>query len=261
MRSCSKKRLAVLFSALTLISAILAAFAGGFLRNPQDRLIVLRVDDIQDFAFREAQLFLLNYSVENNLAPSLAIIAGMFGEDAEILEAVRLAVASGSEVGVHGWKHENLANLSLREQIDILFQAKSRIKDLLDVDTRLLIPPMFSFDNDTISAMHEESYNIISTCADLHEPSFVSEVKNIPATVESSILSNDVWKMKSIDSLTAEVEKSFELCGYAVILTHPQEFMSNGIINQATTESYISLLKNLSKTCQFTTFENLNLQK
>jgi len=258
--SSSKKKAAVLFSLLTLGAVIFAAFTGGFLRIPQKPFIVIRVDDIQDFAFRDAQLFLLKHSAETNLPLSLAVIAGMFGQDADILDAVQLAVASGCEVGVHGWEHENLANLSMKEQMTILFQAKSRIKELLGVDTQLLIPPMFGFDNNTISAMYEESYTIISTCADLHEPSSISGIKNIPATVELSTLLNDIWQMKSIDTISAEVEKSIELYGYAAIVTHPQEFISNGQINQTARESYINLLAKLSETHQFTTFEKLNLQ-
>jgi len=257
----SKKKASALFLALTLVAIILAVFTGGFLRTPQNRFLIIRVDDIQDFAFREGQLFLLKQSVEANYPLSLAIIAGMFGQDAEILEAMQLAVASGCEVGVHGWKHENIANFSKNEQMTILFQAKTRIKELLGINTRLLIPPMFSFDSNTISAMHEESYTIISTCADLHEPSSISGIKNIPATVELSNLVNDIWQMKSIDAISAEAEKSVELYGYAAIVTHPQEFISNGQMNHIAIESYINLLVKLSETWQFTTFENLNLQK
>ena len=259
--SNSKKKAAVIFLPLIVSATVFAALTGGFLRNPQNRFIVIRVDDVQDFAFRDAQLFLLNHSIENSIPLSLAVIAGMFGEDAEILETTRLAVASGCEVGAHGWKHENLANLSLREQLAILFQAKNRIKELLGIDTQLLIPPMFSFDNNTISAMDEEAYAIMSTCTDYHKPRYVSGIRNIPATVELSTLSGNVWQMKSVDAVSAEVERSFESYGYAVIVTHPQEFMSNGQINQTAKESYVNLLAKLGETYEFTTFENLNVQK
>jgi peptidoglycan/xylan/chitin deacetylase (PgdA/CDA1 family) len=262
IRTCfsSKKRILILFSVLTLIVVILAAFTGAFLATRQDRFVVIRVDDIQDFAFRDAQLFLLKQSAETNVPLSLAIIAGMFGEDTEILEAVQLAVASGCEVGAHGWKHENLTNLSMTEQMNVLFQAKMRIKDLLGIDTQLLIPPMFSFNADTISAMHYESYSILSTCTDFHEPSVISGITNVPATVELSTLVNDVWQMKNVAVINAEVEKSVELYGYAAIVTHPQEFVSNGQINQAASESYINLLTELGEAYKFTTFENLKLQ-
>jgi len=258
-RFSSKKLAIVLVSLFTLAIVVLAAFTGAFLITPQNRFIIIRVDDIQDFAFRDAQLFLLKQSTETNVPLSLAIIAGMFGEDTEILDAVQSAVASGCEVGVHGWKHENLTKLSMTEQMNVLFQAKNRIKDLLGIDTQLLIPPMFSFNTNTISAMRHESYRIISTCRDFHEPSNISGITNVPATVELSTLVNDAWQMKSVDAINAEVENSVELYGYAAIVTHPQEFLSNGQINQAASESYINLLAKLSETYKFTTFEKLNL--
>ena len=257
----SKKKGIAIFLLLILLVFVLGASAGVFLTTPQDRFVIVRVDDIQDFAFKDAQLFLLEHSTSTNLPLSLAVIAGMFGEDTEILEAMRLAVASGCEVGVHGWEHEKLTSLPMTEQMDILFRAKIRIKDLIGVDTQLLIPPMFSYDNNTVTAMCQESFNIVSTCTDYHEPSSISGITNIPATVELSTLSNDVWRMKNIDTLTAEVEKSFELYGYAALITHPQEFISNGQINQTAKESYMNLLAKLSETCHFTTFVDLYRQK
>ena len=253
----SKKKKFILLL-LIILGAIVFACTGAFLIAPQNRFVIIRVDDIQDFAFRDAQLFLLKQSAETNVPLSLAIIAGMFGEDTEILEAVQKAVASGSEVGIHGWKHENLANLSMTEQINILFQSKIRIKDLLGVDTQLLIPPMFSFNSDTISAMNHKSYRIISTCTDYHKPSVISGITNIPATVELSTLVNGVWQMKGVDDINTEVEKSIKTYGYAAIVTHPQEFISNGQINQTASESYSNLLAKLGEKCKFTTFENLN---
>jgi len=254
----SRKRFSVIFPALILISVSLFAITAGLLRARPTRYVVLRVDDIQDFAFRDAQLLLLNYSIDTDLVLSLGVVSGMFGEDFEILDAVRFAVGSGSEVGIHGWRHEDLAVLSFTEQRDILFQAKSRIRQLLDVDARLLIPPMFSYNDDTISAMCEESCSIISTCGDFDEPGFSSEVKNIPATVELSILSDGVWQMKSAEVVVGEVERSFELFGYAAIVTHPQEFVRDGELNQVNLESFVNLVENLGSNCEFTTFEKLS---
>jgi len=253
----SIKRIAVVLSSLIVTSVLLATLTAGVLRDSLERYIVLRVDDIQDYAFRDAQLFLLNYSVEADLKMSLGVISGMFGEDQQVLEATRSAVMSGSEVGIHGWNHEDLAVLSMSEQRDILFQAKSRIRQLLGVDATLLIPPMFSFNEDTISAMHEESCNVISTCTDYDEPSLDAEVKNIPATVELSVLSGNTWHMKSVDEVMAGVERSLELYGYAAIVTHPQEFFTDGKLNQKAVDSLIILLEKLGETFHFTTFENI----
>jgi peptidoglycan/xylan/chitin deacetylase (PgdA/CDA1 family) len=181
----------------------------------------------------------------------------MFGEDTQILNAVKLAVESGTEVGAHGWKHENLTKLEFWEQLHVLFQAKKIINELLDVELKLLIPPSFSFNDDTIYAMHEQSYNIISTCVDYHKPSDFPEVRGLPATVELSIIEDGIWKMKNNKSIIEEVELSLKKYGYAAIVTHPQEFIRNGTLDDNSLNSFVSLINNLRETFQFTTFEKL----
>lgn len=258
MKIDMRRVMALILSLLSLFAFFLVA-SDVLSGSPHSRLLVLRIDDIQDFAFRDGQLFLLNFSRENNLPLSLAVIAGMFGEDVELVEAVRSEVALGSEVGVHGWKHENLAELEFYEQMHILFQAKNKMKELLDVEPELLVPPEFSFNEATISAMREESYSVISTCLDYHQPATFLEVRNIPATVEVSVLLDGVWKMKNPESLLAEVEQSFKSYGYAAIVTHPQEFISNGTLVEDYATSFANLLNDLSETCRFTTFHELLL--
>ena len=254
-----RRRLGTIFIAglLILLGLIPVAIIKTSIENREPPSLVIRVDDIQDFAFREAQLFLLNESVINHVPLSLAVIAGMFGEDREVVQTVKLAVSLGSDVAVHGWKHEDLAKLSFREQVALLFQSRSRINEILDFDTRVLVPPMFSFSEDTMAAMHEEGYNIISTFADLSEPVSISKVISLPATVELSDYSNGTWEMKSSDSVKAEVSRSIQKYGFAVIVTHPQEFLTDGELNQVNVELYRALLRTLKEDYSFKTLEAL----
>lgn len=169
-----KRRIAIpIAGLLILLGLIPIVILKASIANREPPTLVMRVDDIQDFAFREAQFFLLNESIINQVPLSLAVIAGMFGEDREIVQTVKLAVSSGSEVAVHGWKHEDLAKLSFTEQTALLSQSRSRIKEILDFDARVLVPPMFSFNEDTIAAMNEEGYNTISTITDWGRMSIV----------------------------------------------------------------------------------------
>jgi peptidoglycan/xylan/chitin deacetylase (PgdA/CDA1 family) len=254
-----RRRLGTIFIAglLILLGLIPVAIIKTSIENREPPSLVIRVDDIQDFAFREAQLFLLNESVINHVPLSLAVITGMFGEDREVVQTVKLAVSLGSDVAVHGWKHEDLAKLSFREQVALLFQSRSRIKEILDFDTRVLVPPMFSFSEDTMAAMHEEGYNIMSTFADLPEPGSISKVISLPATVELSDYSNGTWEMKSSDSVKAEVSRSIQKYGFAVIVTHPQEFLTDGELNQVNVELYRALLRTLKEDYSFKTLEAL----
>lgn len=227
------------------------------IENREPPTLVMRVDDIQDFAFREAQLFLLNESVINDVPLSLAVITGMFGDDREIFQWVKLAVSLGSEVAVHGWEHEDFAELSLKEQVALLSQSRSQIKEVLDFNVEVFVPPMFSFNEDTIAAMHEEGYNIISTITDYMEPDLMSKVISLPATIELSDFSNGTWSMKSFDSVKAEISRSIQKYGFAVIVTHPQEFVADGKLNQDCIELYRTLLITLKENYSFKTLERL----
>jgi peptidoglycan/xylan/chitin deacetylase (PgdA/CDA1 family) len=219
--------------------------------------LVIRVDDIQDFAFREAQLFLLNESMISKVPLSLAVIAGVFGDDGNIVPTVKLALNSGSEVTVHGWEHENIAQLPLSEQETLLSRSMSRIKTILDLDATVFVPPMYSFNEDTITAMRQTGYNVISSTATLSEPGLISEVTSLPATVELSDFFNDTWNMKSLDIINTEILTSIEKYGFVVIVTHPQEFITDGKLNQVNTEMFRTLLITLKKDYSFETLQTL----
>jgi peptidoglycan/xylan/chitin deacetylase (PgdA/CDA1 family) len=259
-RVARRKRLIVISIAglLLLVGLIPVAIVKSSIETKEPPTLVIRIDDIQDFAFREAQLFLLNESVINDVPLSLAVITGMFGEDMEIVQTVKLAVSLGSEVTVHGWKHEDLAKLSFREQVALLFQSKRRIKEIFDFDSRVLVPPMFNYNEDTVAAMREEGYNIISSSADLSEPGSTSKMISLPATVELSDYSNGTWNMKSVDSVSVEISMSVQKHGFAVIVTHPQEFIADGKLNQVNTELYRNLLRTLKENYSFKTLEKLS---
>lgn len=244
---------------LILLGLIAVVIPETSMKTMEPPAIVIRVDDIQDFAFREAQLFLLNESAINHVPLSLAVIAGDFGEDSEVVQAVELAVSSGSEVTVHGWKHEDLATLSFEEQEALLLKSRNRLTGILALDTKVLVPPMYSFNDDTIAAMHEDGYNIISAYTDLSEPGLFSDILSLPATVQLSDYSDDdTWTMKSLDSVKAEISESIQKYGFAVIVTHPQEFLSgDGELNQANMELFRSLLRTLKQNYSFRTLERL----
>lgn len=225
--------------------------------NSELPVVIIRVDDIQDFAFREAQLFLISESIINQVPLSLAVIAGMFGRDNDIVTSVKQAVSQGTEVTVHGWEHEDFTRFSLEEQSAILSVSRSRIKNVLGYHADVLVPPMFSFNEDTLTAMHDEDYTSISTFVDVQSPGLVGDALSIPATVELSDFSEGTWKMKSPDATLIEISESVRRYGYAAIVTHPQEFISEGKLDPANAESFRFLLKVLKENYSLKTFKEL----
>jgi len=64
----------------------------------------------------------------------------------------------------------------------------------------------------------------------------------------------DLWHMKSIPEIMTEIANSIEVYGYAVIVTHPQEFLiGEEILDPACCDLYSELLKTLSLEYSFTT--------
>ena len=169
---------------------------------------------------------------------------------------MKAALHSGSEVTVHGWEHENLANLTLTAQEEKLREAKECLREVLGVDATVLTPPMFSYDDDTLRAMSLTGYSIVSGLAELDQRGLVSEgILSIPATIELSDFANGTWSMKSVQAVINELEVSIRSCGYAVILTHPQEFMKGGKLFQDAVATYSNLIQNISYAYSFTGLE------
>jgi peptidoglycan/xylan/chitin deacetylase (PgdA/CDA1 family) len=221
-------------------------------------LVVIRVDDIQDYAFRQGQLFLLWHSIANNIPLSLAIIVGDFGTDKELFDAMTCTIQMGSEVTVHGWEHENLAELPLIQQQEILLNARKRLKEVLGADATILVPPMFSYNNDTVTAMQATGFKMISGIADTHEKGYIArEVVSIPATVELSILENQTWHIKPVDQVMEELDASIAVHGFAVIVTHPAEFLKDGAIDEEATATYDDLVRIIREWYSFTVLDGL----
>jgi hypothetical protein len=241
---------------LLISTAIFTARASTANREPAP--VAIRVDDIQDFAFRDAQLFLLNESLRENVPLTLAVIAGAFGRDQELVQATKNAIGPGCGcAGVHGWQHEDLSQLALEQQMQILSQARSQIQQLLNDDTRILIPPLYNANEDTIAAMHTENYTIISTFTGLAQPKSISSVTNLPATVAMSTYANGTWTMKSAEAIKLEIKQSVKKYGIAVIVTHPQEFLAEGKLNPQSTAIFRDLLQTLRQAYALKTLETL----
>jgi hypothetical protein len=108
------------FASMAFLLALVAVFSCLRPANLGEHVAVgtavIRVDDVQDYDLHDAQIQLLQHSVSRGYPLSLGVMAKDFGLDVELVEAVRAAVRTGSEVAAHGWIHEDLAQLTASEQ-------------------------------------------------------------------------------------------------------------------------------------------------
>ena len=64
--------------------------------------------------------------------------------------------------------------------------------------------------------------------------------------------------MKSRSVILKEVEASVEEYGYAVIVTHPQEFMDGNSLNRDIANEYEQILQSILENFSFNTIEGLS---
>lgn len=250
------------FVSMAFLLALAAVFScfrtANFGENVAVGTVVVRVDDIQDYSFHDTQIQLLQHSISRGYPLSLGVIAKDFGLDVELVEAVRAAVRNGSEIAAHGWIHEDLAQLTASEQEVQFLRAKNRLWNTLGVNTLVLIPPTYSYSNNTLLAMNQAGYEIVSGYIEMNDGGIASEgIVSVPATVELSELSGDNWTMKGVDQVMSEFNTSIESNGYTVIVTHPEEFLQNGALDENAFGRYCEILDSVSSRFTLTTLEGL----
>lgn len=216
--------------------------------------IVIRLDDIGNFAV-DAQREIIEFHLDNEIPVSLGIIPSFLGSDERLLGLLDKAAQGGLEICAHGWEHENFTELGLSEQIVRLNQSKILLRELLDVDVKVFIPPYYECNANTILALNETGFSIIS--ADESRAGLSEGVFSYPATVSLSILLKDVWVPQSPEFLSLKVMESVEKYGYAVIVTHPQEFMKDGEFDYLLLSGYRDFIRMLEKTYCITIFSEL----
>jgi peptidoglycan/xylan/chitin deacetylase (PgdA/CDA1 family) len=254
----SKRRFLISIGCLVILICLLpAGILKNTMGNSNTQPVVIRLDDIQDYAFRDAQLFLLNESIINRIPLSLGVIAGKIGEDEEIVKVTKLAVEHGSDIAVHGWAHEDFALLSPEEQSALLLKSIIRIKEILGLETTVFIPPMYSINEKTLVSMNTTGLRVISTFTDNLTPGPVLGILSLPGTVQISSYIDETWHIKSLEILKEEITASNNKYGFTILVTHPQEYLTGDKTDPLKMELYRGLLKEIKNSYRCTTLKSL----
>ncbi|MCL5038860.1 MAG: polysaccharide deacetylase family sporulation protein PdaB [Firmicutes bacterium] len=76
-------------------------------------------------------------------------------------EVVKRIVADGHEVGSHGYKHDNLSQLSEAQIAENIEKAHRILKDLVGYEPHFLRPPNGDFDDRVITVAGERGYAVV----------------------------------------------------------------------------------------------------
>jgi predicted deacetylase len=219
-----------------------------------DRTVVLRVDDIQAYTWRETSMRMMSDAESRGIPLTLAIIPVGLLDDTELVAFLKTH-ACKHEYGLHGWDHgihlggghAEFEDLSKQEAMDKIERGMNVLKGVTDDPVRTWVPPLNVHSSGTVEALNELGFTHIST-----------EGKK-KFDYDASTYSYDEHVLIAPDVVGQKCEEAFTTQTYCIIMLHPQDFADGPTHNEELYQKYyISLIDALkAKGYSFARFEDL----
>jgi peptidoglycan/xylan/chitin deacetylase (PgdA/CDA1 family) len=201
------------------------------------RCVAFKVDDIQDYYVNNTQIAIIDLFQKKNASFTAGFIAGKFGNDTPFVAHIMQVLHDNKhpdkrkqpllEVASEGWNYDNFTQLAESQQSAIIRKSNEKISLTLRVTPpTVFIPPMRSFDNNTLQALHENDFRTISSAVKFDPPPYHFHnvtLFHFPQTI--SIGNYIVGKpSRSVEQIYSEIQYSLVKYGFAVIWIHPTAF-------------------------------------
>lgn len=229
--------------------------AFSFFANPASASqVVFRLDDIQDYYLDKAQEAVMEVFADNDAALSIGVISDYFGAQTDHRQTVYEIMAELGEKGevtCHSVDGDRLDLDDLATQNSKLSRCKGDLEGLFVMkEINTLIPPENEYNNDTVSAMFNTGYSILSSqCTDdkcPHEPELGSPMTAyVPVGVTLSDWSG-VGTVRDAEEIFNDIQGEIDEHGWATVMMHPQEFDTPSGVDS----SSIAKLEELVHLCQ-----------
>lgn len=219
--------------------------------------VAFRFDDVQDFWLDEVQIDVLDVFYKNKIPLTLGVVGDNFGDDKKLLNFVSHVIVDNPniEIANHGYQHEDFATFQKAQQSDLLKKSNQAILETLRVTPVTFIPPLNSFNKDTLYAMRENGFKYFST--DLDESNDVyqmsdSSLYHFPEGATTGELNKEIMLFEGLthQETFSDIQNSIKNYGFAVVTMHPQEFSTirDGVYSNTINPTQIDELKSLITT-------------
>jgi len=221
---------------------------------PGERNVVLRIDDIQAFAWRETQMKMVEDALERNMTLVLGVIPGISGGIFEDVGISNFLIRNRCkvEIAIHGYKHnykefENFsfdeARVRVRKSLDIL--------NLIEEDIVSFIPPDNVISDESYAALSFYEIDIVSAGYGSGKYGF-----------SSSTYDWENKKLELVDVVLEQCRDALDKFGLCVIMFHPQDYVDNESHHDSEKyDEYLALLDGVAELdAEVVTFRDLDLE-
>lgn len=201
--------------------------------------VIFRLDDIQSGFLEDTQLEIMRTFEARDVALTIGVITRSLVESphSDALYSIMSNLGEKGEVACHSKTHPNFTSLSLDEQKEELSECRDKLMTLFPgKEINTFIPPYNEFNNDTLEAMREESYSILSSkstnysipngsCYNEGGNFDEDDIVDLPVGASTGGFGSTLV-LQSAQTVFDQIEKQLKDNGqnWSVVMMHPQEF-------------------------------------
>jgi hypothetical protein len=208
-----------------------------------DKKIILRLDDIQAFAYSEISEMMISDSISHNMKLVLGVIPHNLTQDAFITDVLKKNDCN-LELALHGWDHSISPETGLYEFEDMdeaeaagkIREGKSILEQIGGQPVVTFVPPGNLISSSTKKVLNQEG------------------IKYLSGDMESSIYGIDATtydfqnkKLNDNSEILNKCNERFSKNKFCVIVIHPQDYLTDDKIDQDKYSQFINLLDELRK--------------
>ena len=221
-----------------------------------ERMAILRIDDIQAFAWSDVQQRMIADAFARGNTPVLGVIPKGLKSDADLYGFLR-SNRCNVEIAQHGYDHvgpdgsgPEFAGVTEREAYRDIMTGKDIIETLSREEVVTFIPPENTQSADALRAIERAEIPVISSEGasrwDYHAATF----------------DYDADVLVSTEAVLSECDEHFKSATACVIMLHPQDFVTANALDESKYAVYTSLLDELSKRgIEIVRFKDVYLQE
>lgn len=216
------------------------------------QLVVLRIDDVQAFAWHDISIRMIDEALGRNIPLALGTIPLGLEEDKEIVRYLKRNNCN-LELALHGWNNRidipEFGSLTEAEARIKIEKGKPILERIDDEPIITFIPPNNVYSQGTAAALEKEGFKIISSEGD-------GPFDYTAATFDFYL--NEIIAASDVIGKCREAFRDSEAC---IIMLHPQDYAAaDGSLDLQKYQNYIALLDLLNEEgASFVTFEDIFL--
>ncbi|KAF6243377.1 hypothetical protein C6988_03800 [Nitrosopumilus sp. b1] len=193
--------------------------------------VAIRIDNVQDFWLNQVQKELLNTFENKKTDVTVGILGKFFGDDPITVQAINSTLNNKKinlDVANSGWEFIDHTKFGVEEQTSSIKKTNDKINSILKKKPSVFIPPLGSFNENTLSAVNSNNLKLVSSNLQLDNllHSGSKNIVHVPSTLSASdILNDDPFVSGTIkEQAIHKINSNFEKYGYSVISLQVPDF-------------------------------------